>query len=124
MKLFVTGHYADNILKEAKKLGMENRGHRRHELMLWLDPADPKQVDFALKRVAAGRKRSVEVTQEMLDRLAKVRRASTMAVPARKPYEEGGPADLQTPGRGQWPTFFHGGLWLGLRIAFLRPEQP
>jgi hypothetical protein len=62
------------------QLGMELRDQGDEELMLWFDPSDADQVRFALQTIGAYRRRSVTVTQEMRERLARARQARGMPV--------------------------------------------
>ena len=90
MKLFVRTNRVGDTLRQAEKLGMEPQGRGNHELMLWFDPSDPEQANFAIQTVKAYRKRSVVVTPEILARLEAARR---MPFPAQKFYQEGGLGD-------------------------------
>jgi hypothetical protein len=90
MKLFVRTNRVGDTLRQAAKLGMEPQGRGDYELMLWFDPSDPEQADFAIQTVKAYRKRSVVVTSEMLARLEAARESRRMPFPAQKFYQEGG----------------------------------
>jgi hypothetical protein len=102
MKLFVRTSRVEDTLRQAKKLGMEPQGRGDHELMLWFDPSDPKQANFAIHTVKAYRKRSVVVTPEMLARLEAARASRRMPFPVQKFYQEGvlGDPCLVTLGKG------------------------
>ena len=102
MKLFVRTHRVGDTLRQAEKLGMEPQGRGDQELMLWFDPSDPEQADFAIKTVKPYRKRSVAVTPELLARLEAARSLRRMPFPAQKFYQEGGVGDpsLLTLGKG------------------------
>jgi hypothetical protein len=106
MKLFVRTNRVGDTLRQAEKLGMEPQGRGDHELMLWFDPSNPDQANFAIQTVKAYRKRSVVVTPEILARLEAARASRRMPFPAQKFYQEGGLSDptLVTLGKGQ-----HGG---------------
>jgi len=93
MKLFVRTYRVEDTLRQAEKLGMEPQGRGDHELMLWFDPSDPEQANFAIQTVKAYRKRSVVVTPEIRARLEAARAARTMPFPTQKFYQEGGLGD-------------------------------
>jgi len=103
MKLFVQTKRVGDTLRQAAKLGMQPQGRGDQELMLWFDPANPEQAEFALQTIKAYRKRSVVVTPELLARLEAARASRTMPFPAQKFYEEGGVGApcLATLGNGQ-----------------------
>ena len=90
MKLFVQTRRVRDTLRRAVKLGTTPQGRGDHELMLWFDPSQREQANFAIQSVKAYRKRRVVVTPEMLARLEAALAARTMPFPAQKFYQEGG----------------------------------
>ena len=102
MKLFVRTKRVGDSLRQAEKLGMEPQGREDQELMLWFDPSDPEQAEFAIQTVKAYRTRSVAVTPELLARLEAARASRGMPFPGEKFYQEGGVGDpsLLTLGKG------------------------
>jgi hypothetical protein len=59
---------------------MVNQGRGDTELMLWFDPDDLQQVDFVVGKVRPRKRRTVEVTPEMRDHLARIRQARRIPV--------------------------------------------
>jgi hypothetical protein len=102
MKLFVRTNRVGDTLRQAEKLGMEPQGRGDQELMLWFDPSDPEQAEFAIQTVKAYRKRIVALTPELLARLEAARASRRMPFPGEKFYQEGGVGDpcLVTLGNG------------------------
>jgi hypothetical protein len=77
-KAFIQGPRIGTVLEQAKALRMELQGRGDEELMLWFDPNNPAQVDFALKSIRVYKRRSA--TPELLERLAVARGLRRMPV--------------------------------------------
>ena len=78
LKVFIATHRVQNVLTEARQLGMVNQGRGDSELVLWLDPERRAQVDFATRTIRARKRRIVVVTPELRERLARIRKAPSV----------------------------------------------
>lgn len=82
LNLFVATRRVEAVLAEAKKLQIKIQGRGEAELWFWFDPANEQQADFAIRTIRARRRRCVKVTPELRERLAAIRQARRMPVPA------------------------------------------
>ena len=80
LKAFVTGRRIGHILEQARRLGIANQGRGDSELMLWFDPDDRQQARLTLRTIKARKRRTVPVTPELRDRLARMREARRIPV--------------------------------------------